>query len=852
MGWCHEFGSQIRAGCGHPMRAGENACVCPECGVVCTGKFAACDEVWARGPREVHLVAQPLALMQRKGSLARVPPPVVADPSPDTTVDDDRREVLSWLQAAFDGLRDELVVVAGGLARQQSVLADLGASRSSDLDEAVAEVRQWGGELRNETIRLQGFGKAVAEQLRDDVTNSIAAGVTEMTGTRDNELRQALAEVEVVTSELRQETARLQDFGADLSERLRAEVMETVRQSVAGLAESQTTDVRASLVQAEGWTSELREETARLQQFGETLAENLRDAVAVALQQAKTAPAPAAGVVEEGSVPDDAEAPARASARGGRRQAAAHADMVPAVELPSGSLVAASLAAVVDEALEAARVRRRRQWQPAPPKPGLHRQDPLVNDVVQRLGRFAKLTPRPSAVGNGPRPVPVGVRDGAEVSVDPGDLNGVALTGGAAPHVAHALITAFVATRRPPAEVVIVGNGLLSTVPSFPGLRRAPSLAEAVVTAAGAQGRPERLVVACGPLADGDTVGEAVDEAARQGVTVLLLDAQCPGRPVVTADPPGELSAAVAPAWMEEGATLRAFCLTGDEAAEVLDVVASSRHGAQSSWPESDAEVCHVRDWVVLDGGRREEPLVRVELLGRFCVEAQGAEVRSGLRTKARELLAFHLLHPEGATVEAMVDALWPEADTGRGSEWFWTALGNLRSRLRAASGQSELKVIDRVDDLYRIEAQHFDVDLWRFEEALEAMAGAGDDAAMVAALQRAADEYGGDLLAGDEWQWAQAPRDDVRHRAVDVLAALAELRLRAGDAEAGLVALEQALQAEPLAEELYRRAMTLHARLSRPDGVRGLFRLLQARLAAVGEAPAPPTEQLFAQLVRG
>jgi two-component SAPR family response regulator len=259
-----------------------------------------------------------------------------------------------------------------------------------------------------------------------------------------------------------------------------------------------------------------------------------------------------------------------------------------------------------------------------------------------------------------------------------------------------------------------------------------------------------------------------------------------------------------------------------------------------------------VRDWIALDGTGRDEALVRVDLLGKFCVEALGAEVRGGLRTKARELLAFHLLHPEGATVEAMVEALWPEADTGRGSEWFWTALGNLRSRLRAASGHSDLKVIDRVDDLYRIEARLFDVDLWRFEEALEAMAGAGDDAAMAVALQRAADEYSGDLLAGDEWQWAQAPRDDVRRRAVDVLVALAELRLRGGDSEAALGTLERALHVEPLAEELYRQAMKLHATLSRPDGVRGLFRLLQARLAAVGEAPAPPTEQLFAQLVRG
>jgi len=836
------------------MRAGESACVCPECGVVCTGRFAACDEVWARGPREVHLVAQPLALMQRKTGLARVPPPVVPEASVDNGVDDDRREVLAWLQAAFDGLRDELVVVAGGLARQQSVLADLGANRSSDLDAAVVEVRQWAGELRNETIRLQGFGKAVAEQLRADVTDSITAGVTEMAGSRDNELREALAEVEVVASELRQETARLQAFGVDLSERLRAEVMETVRQSVAGLADNRQTEVRDSVAQAEEWTSELRQETARLQQFGETMAENLRDAVATALQQAHvSAPAvasPHLPVQEEGPLPVEADqATARAPARGGRRTAARTG--APAVELPSGSLVAASVASTVDDALGTARIRRRRHWQPTPPKPGLHRDDPLVSDVVRRLGVFARVTPGVEAHES--RLVPMGISDGKELCVDVDDLNGVAFTGAAAHDVAHALVMAFLAARRPPAEVVIVGNGLFSTVPAFGGLRRVPAVADALVGDDGDNPQPERLVVVGPPLADdGEAIRQVVEEAAQQAATVLLVDGGCPGRPVVTADPSGELSSPTPPAWLEQGSSVRAFSLTGDEATELLDVLASARGEAPGSASESDAEVCHVRDWIVLDGAQREEPLVRVGLLGKFYVESLGAEVRGGLRTKARELLAFHLLHPEGATVEAMVAALWPEADTGRGSEWFWTALGNLRSRLRAASGHGDLKVIDRVDDLYRIEARLFDVDLWRFEEALEAMAGAGDDGAMAAALQRAADEYGGELLAGDEWQWVQAPRDDVRQRAVDVLAALAELRLGAGDSEAALAALEQALQVEPLAEELYRRAMTLHAGLSRPDGVRGLFRLLQARLAAVGEAPAPPTEELFAQLVRG
>src|SRR5436305_9777872 len=102
MGWCHEFGPQIREGCGHPMRAGESACTCPQCGVVCRGRFTGCAEVWARGPREVHVISPPRALLARRASLVPLTETVAEQAPLDAVADDDRRQVLAWLQAAFD------------------------------------------------------------------------------------------------------------------------------------------------------------------------------------------------------------------------------------------------------------------------------------------------------------------------------------------------------------------------------------------------------------------------------------------------------------------------------------------------------------------------------------------------------------------------------------------------------------------------------------------------------------------------------------------------------------------------------------------------------------------------------
>src|SRR4051794_39457703 len=194
MGWCHEFGPQIREGCGHPMRAGESACSCPQCGVVCQGRFAGCAEVWARGPREVHVVSPPAALARRTPTPVRVTRTPAQQPS---GADQARTEVLAWLQAAFDGLRDELSVLAGGLARQQAVLSDLSENRDSEVADALVEVRGWAAELRNETLRLQGFERAVADQLRADVTATVEQGVAstqEAASKQQDDVRQALAD----------------------------------------------------------------------------------------------------------------------------------------------------------------------------------------------------------------------------------------------------------------------------------------------------------------------------------------------------------------------------------------------------------------------------------------------------------------------------------------------------------------------------------------------------------------------------------------------------------------------------------------------------------------------------------
>jgi DNA-binding SARP family transcriptional activator len=221
------------------------------------------------------------------------------------------------------------------------------------------------------------------------------------------------------------------------------------------------------------------------------------------------------------------------------------------------------------------------------------------------------------------------------------------------------------------------------------------------------------------------------------------------------------------------------------------------------------------------------------------------------LRASARELLAYYLVHPDGATLEQAVEAMWPDTELGRERERFWTALGNLRRTLRKATGAAQLKAIERDGVRYRVDLAVFAVDLWRFQQALPASTRAQLSPEVATALAEAGEAYGGVLLDGAPYAWVEVPREDLRRRAVDALARLAELRHAAGDPEGALAALEQAVAADPVAEELYRRIMRLEAALGRPDAVKRTYRLLARRLAGLDVDPDPTTEHLVADLLR-
>lgn len=212
------------------MRAGERACACPECGVVCTGQFDGCPEVWALTAGVDPPPAPPAGTNGHANASAPPPPPPPHQPSASRT------EVLQWFEDAFDEVRNELHAVASSVTRQQAMLAELLDSREAEL--RVVMVAESLPELAGEaaakalTDQSDGLAETVAASL-EEFQESVAASELSNAAVMDG-MRELLRRIEL-TAELNAEAAH-QDAMARL-EALKASMARQVKPVAAAVAE---------------------------------------------------------------------------------------------------------------------------------------------------------------------------------------------------------------------------------------------------------------------------------------------------------------------------------------------------------------------------------------------------------------------------------------------------------------------------------------------------------------------------------------------------------------------------------------------------------------------------------------
>ncbi|MCU1680216.1 MAG: hypothetical protein JWQ81_955 [Amycolatopsis sp.] len=257
------------------------------------------------------------------------------------------------------------------------------------------------------------------------------------------------------------------------------------------------------------------------------------------------------------------------------------------------------------------------------------------------------------------------------------------------------------------------------------------------------------------------------------------------------------------------------------------------------------------------DAGARASVPVRVEVLGAPRVfwrtghdTTDAREVTGAFQPRTRELLVFLALHPDGASREALVAALWPDTPSERSTNSLNTALSRLRRSVSAATGGTLSEIVMAGEYRYQLDPALVAVDFWHFDAAVAARRAATTDQRRVDAYRAIVDSYGGALADGMSTEWLETAREAIRRDAIDAVAALARA-LVADDPQQTLDLLEIARAFDPHNEALYRDIMRLQDRLGLTDAIPRTLTLLTTRLAEVDNRPTEHAIGLAARLRR-
>jgi DNA-binding SARP family transcriptional activator len=238
-----------------------------------------------------------------------------------------------------------------------------------------------------------------------------------------------------------------------------------------------------------------------------------------------------------------------------------------------------------------------------------------------------------------------------------------------------------------------------------------------------------------------------------------------------------------------------------------------------------------------------------VRCFGPLEISRGGTALATGWKAKGRELLAYLVAHPVGASKERIIEELWPEIEPGQGAARFDRTASLIRTRARGR--ESTRMFLERVGDSYRLERVAWWVDAWEFERLIKEAGRSEDQADSVTMLRGAVALYRGEFCDDQYYSWAETIRERYRSLFVEASARLADLLTEAGGHEEALLVLDRAIEADPVCEDLTRRAMAIEAALGRRAAALSRYRKTEAVLdTELGVEPDPETQGLIRQLV--
>ncbi len=234
----------------------------------------------------------------------------------------------------------------------------------------------------------------------------------------------------------------------------------------------------------------------------------------------------------------------------------------------------------------------------------------------------------------------------------------------------------------------------------------------------------------------------------------------------------------------------------------------------------------------------RRQPELSISLLGPLRID--GAR-RPPKRVPTRELIAYLALHPNGASRDELIEAIWPAQDPKKTRPRLWESA----SDAKAALGDAWIVEGKR----YRIDRGKVNIDLDKLDKLLAT--AKPDDDSEPQTLETALALWRGEPLQGSDYAWADGHIHRLQATLIGLLERAGHARLVYGDARGALQFAEQAIALDQFHEASWRLALQAdHALGLRESITRRYDQLARSLDQQLGLQPTRETKLLYRQLL--
>lgn len=232
------------------------------------------------------------------------------------------------------------------------------------------------------------------------------------------------------------------------------------------------------------------------------------------------------------------------------------------------------------------------------------------------------------------------------------------------------------------------------------------------------------------------------------------------------------------------------------------------------------------------DGGSAK---VTINVVGRLRVG--GADGEGASERATRGLIVYLVLKRAPATMDELVEALWPGENPVKTRQRLWKA----KRQAQRLLGDT----LVRHHDGYAIDRTRLRTDIDELD-ALRQAERLGDDE-----LERAARLAEEEPLADVDYPWAESERRRLRAIQGELLERLAGTRLAEGDANGALAAAERLIHLDRLNERGWCLAMEAEGELGNRQGILDRYALLRSELdERLGLRPGNEAKETYRRLL--